>query len=114
MVVSRVKYQQPQTNLKLDRTSGPLNHDHKQSFGSQNRSYEIGATRQECMCTHCGEIGHTKSWCYELIGYPEWWDFAKAPHKRNSKTNHHASVAVIEPSHASTRNPKKASAFVAT
>uniref|UniRef100_A0A2N9EG31 Integrase catalytic domain-containing protein n=1 Tax=Fagus sylvatica TaxID=28930 RepID=A0A2N9EG31_FAGSY len=52
--------------------------------------------------------------CYELIGYPEWWDFAKAPRKRNSKTNHHASVAVVEPSHASTSNPEKASSFIAT
>jgi hypothetical protein len=49
-----------------------------------------------------------------LIGYPEWWDFAKAPRKRNSKTNHHAFVAVFEPSHASTNNPEKASSFVAT
>ena len=49
-----------------------------------------------------------------MIGYPKWWDFAKAPRKRNSKTNHHASVAVIKPSHASTRNLEKTSSFVAT
>jgi hypothetical protein len=49
-----------------------------------------------------------------LIGYPEWWDFAKAPRKRNSKTNHHTSVVVVEPSHASTSNPEKASSFIAT
>jgi hypothetical protein len=59
MVARRVKYQRLQTNPKLDRTFGPLNHDHNQSFGSQNRSYEIGAARAECMCTHCGETGHT-------------------------------------------------------
>jgi hypothetical protein len=34
--------------------------------------------------------------CYELIGYPEWWDPAKAPRKRNSKPNTHALVAVAE------------------
>ena len=66
------------------------------------------------MCTHCGETRHTKSQCYELIGYPEWWDFAKAPCKLNSKTNHHASVVVVEPSHTSTSNPEKASSFIAT
>ena len=49
-----------------------------------------------------------------MIGYLEWLDFAKAPRKRNFKTNHHASVAMIELSHASTRNLKKASSFVAT
>jgi hypothetical protein len=67
MVARRVKYQQLQTNPKPDRTSGPLNHDHNQPFGSQNRSYEIGAARPERMCTHCGGTGHTKSQCYELI-----------------------------------------------
>ena len=59
MVACRVKYQQPQTNPKLDLTSGPLNHDHNQSFGPQNRSYEIGVARPERMCTHCGETEHT-------------------------------------------------------
>ena len=35
--------------------------------------------------------------CYELIGYPEWWDPAKAPRKRNSKSNTHALVGVATP-----------------
>ncbi|KAH1046556.1 hypothetical protein J1N35_037340 [Gossypium stocksii] len=29
--------------------------------------------------THCGEEGHSKQRCYEIIGYPEWWDFTKKP-----------------------------------
>lgn len=33
-------------------------------------------------CTHCGEDGHSKTKCYELIGYPEWWDFTKKPKKK--------------------------------
>lgn len=28
-------------------------------------------------CTHCGEEGHSKQRCYEIIGYPEWWDLQK-------------------------------------
>lgn len=32
-------------------------------------------------CTHCGE-GHSKQRCYEIIGYPEWWDFSKKPRKK--------------------------------
>ena len=27
--------------------------------------------------THCDQIGHTKSRCYELVGYPEWWDHSR-------------------------------------
>lgn len=66
MVARQVKYQQPQTNPKLD---------HNQSIGSQNHRYKVGATRLERMCTHCDETGHTKSRCYELMGYPEWMGF---------------------------------------
>ncbi|KAG6768647.1 hypothetical protein POTOM_027574 [Populus tomentosa] len=77
-------------------------------------TYEIGVARPERMCTHCGETRHTKLRCYELIGYPEWWDFSKAPRKRNLKTNPHASVAVADPNHTSVNNPGKASSFIAT
>jgi hypothetical protein len=70
------------------------------------------------MCTHCGETGHTKLRCYELIGYLKWWDFSKAPRKRNLKTNPHASVAVAEPNHTSVNNPVnnlgKSSSSIAT
>ena len=100
---NQTKNQQSQTNPKLDRAPGPPNHDHNQSVGKPKR-----------LCTHCGETGHTKSQCYDIIGYPEWWDFSKAPRKRNSKSNHHVFVAVVEPNHASTSNPKKASSFIAT
>ncbi|KAI4323948.1 hypothetical protein L6164_023519 [Bauhinia variegata] len=29
--------------------------------------------------------GHTKDRCYELVGYPEWWDHSQASKKRNPK-----------------------------
>jgi predicted aspartyl protease len=31
---------------------------------------------------HCGESGHLKQRCYEIICYPEWWDFSKKPRKK--------------------------------
>jgi hypothetical protein len=34
------------------------------------------------VCGHCGESGHSKQRCYEIIGYPEWWDFSKKPRKK--------------------------------
>ncbi|CAH9128619.1 unnamed protein product [Cuscuta epithymum] len=36
-------------------------------------------------CTHCGEEGHSKQRCYEIIGYPDWWDFTKKPRKKISQ-----------------------------
>ncbi|XP_061366622.1 uncharacterized protein LOC133309809 [Gastrolobium bilobum] len=34
------------------------------------------------LCSHYGEVGHSKQRCYELIGYPDWWDFTKRPRKK--------------------------------
>ncbi|XP_052287864.1 uncharacterized protein LOC127899087 [Citrus sinensis] len=28
-------------------------------------------------CTHCRKKGHTKEQCFEIIGYPDWWDTRK-------------------------------------
>ena len=36
-------------------------------------------------CTHCGEVGHSKKWCYEIVGYSEWWDFNRKPYKKLEK-----------------------------
>lgn len=37
------------------------------------------------VCTHCGEASHSKQKCYEIIGYPEWWDFTKKPRRKPSQ-----------------------------
>ena len=44
-------------------------------------------------CAHCGEEGHSKLRCYEIIGYPEWWDFSKKPRKKIGQ----ATVATSSP-----------------
>lgn len=43
------------------------------------RSFDIGqnfvaSSGPPRTCTHCGGTGHSKSRCYDIIGYPEWWD----------------------------------------
>ncbi|KAH9783645.1 hypothetical protein KPL71_009401 [Citrus sinensis] len=37
-------------------------------------------------CTHCRKNGHTKEQCFEIIGYPDWWDIRKKNTKHGSKT----------------------------
>ncbi|XP_068645202.1 uncharacterized protein [Aristolochia californica] len=96
---------------KIARPTGP-NSDQNRTSGSQNRSCEVGTTKPKHICTHYGEPGHTKTRCYELIGYPEWWDPTKAPRKRNSKSNKHASVVVAEPSTSHTT--EETSVLIAT
>ncbi|KAL4555898.1 hypothetical protein LXL04_038530 [Taraxacum kok-saghyz] len=44
-------------------------------------------------CAHCGEEGHSKLRCYEIIGCPEWWDFSKKPRKKIGQ----ATVATSSP-----------------
>ncbi|KAB5516087.1 hypothetical protein DKX38_026735 [Salix brachista] len=51
-----------------------------------------GGDKSSYKCTHCDQTGHTKSRCYELVGYPEWWDHNRDFRKKNSKR---ASTAAI-------------------
>ena len=44
-------------------------------------------------CTHCNQTGHSKSRCFELIGYPDWWDPTR---HQNSKRPSTAVVAQIK------------------
>ena len=44
-----------------------------------------GGDKSPYKCTHCDQTGHTKSRCYELMGYPEWWDHSRDSRKKNSK-----------------------------
>ena len=32
------------------------------------------ADKSAYKCTHCNKTSHTKSHCFELVGYPDWWD----------------------------------------
>ena len=54
-----------------------------QSFGSsKNHSNNKNGKSSNMICSHCGETGHSKQRCYEIIGYLEWWDFTKKPRKK--------------------------------
>lgn len=35
--------------------------------------------------TACGESGQSKLWYYEIIDYPDWWDFTRRPWKKIEK-----------------------------
>nr|CAN61270.1 hypothetical protein VITISV_020532 [Vitis vinifera] len=61
-------------------------------------------------CTHCNKTGHTKSCCFEIMGYPDWWDHNHDQWKKDSKKTSTAAVAEIK---IETNVTEKASALVA-
>lgn len=40
--------------------------------------------RSNLKCFHCQKTGHTKNKCYELVGYPEWWDHTRKTQRVSS------------------------------
>ena len=46
-----------------------------------------GAGKSTYKCTYCDQPGHTEKHCYEIVGYPNWWDHNQAPRRRNTKKN---------------------------
>ena len=61
-------------------------------------------------CTHCNKTGHTKSRCFEIVGYPDWWDHNCDQRKKDSKKTSTAVVAEIK---IEANVAEKASALVA-
>ncbi|RVW81141.1 hypothetical protein CK203_044732 [Vitis vinifera] len=47
-------------------------------------------------CTHCNKTGHTKSRCFEIMGYPDWWDHNHDQRKKDSKKTSTGAVAEIK------------------
>ncbi|XP_038717263.1 uncharacterized protein LOC120010551 [Tripterygium wilfordii] len=56
-----------------------------------------GADKSSYKCTHCGASGHTKSRCYEIVGYPEWWDHTRDSRKVNPKRTSTAALVETQP-----------------
>ncbi|KAL6326105.1 hypothetical protein AAG906_000980 [Vitis piasezkii] len=61
-------------------------------------------------CTHCNKTGHTKSRCFEIVGYPDWWDHNRDQRKKDSKKTSTATIAEIK---TEANVDEKASALIA-
>lgn len=72
---------------------------HRPSQTSQDRpkatnpKHSNSSDKPTYKCTHCNQIGYSKSRCFELIGYPDWWDPTR---HWNSKRPSPAVVAQIK------------------
>ncbi|KAI4348030.1 hypothetical protein L6164_008793 [Bauhinia variegata] len=68
-----------------------------------------GVDKSSYKCTHYNQTGHTKDRCYELVGYPEWWDHSRASKKRNPKN-----ISNVAEANIGGNALGKGSAFIAT
>ncbi|KAH6766312.1 hypothetical protein C2S52_017295 [Perilla frutescens var. hirtella] len=49
--------------------------------------------RSKMVCSHCGMKKHTKESCFQLVGYPDWWDDTKRTKLPNHARNQGGSIA---------------------
>ncbi|XLR01631.1 hypothetical protein S83_067829 [Arachis hypogaea] len=99
-LVSRNRSTQHKSNPnQLDRT------------GSNYFKSTASANRSTYRCAHCDQSGHTKSHCFELVGYPDWWNHNRDPRKKNSHKN--STSGVVE-SKAEQDIEEKGPALIAT
>lgn len=95
--------------------NGQLENSEASAMVIRNRSIQLktanGGNKPSYKCTHCDQTGHTKNRCYELVGYPEWWDHSRDSRKKNSKR---ASTAAIVETKTEDDSNKKFSALAAT
>ncbi|KAB5521528.1 hypothetical protein DKX38_025847 [Salix brachista] len=66
---------------------------HQQRYNFQKN----GVDKTPYKCSHCDQNGHTKNKCFELVGYPDWWDHNRDPRKKNPKMS--ASTAAVVETH---------------
>ena len=53
-----------------------------------------GVKKSTYKFTHCNQTSHTKNGCFELVEYPEWWDYSRDPQNWNS--NEISTTKIVE------------------
>ncbi|KAI4356997.1 hypothetical protein L6164_000975 [Bauhinia variegata] len=79
--------ERPEASALLSHRSNQTPHDRPKASNQKNPN---SSEKQLYKCTHCNQNGHTKSRCFELVGYPDWWDPKK---HRNSKRSNTTAIA---------------------
>ncbi|KAF2298179.1 hypothetical protein GH714_016810 [Hevea brasiliensis] len=130
LMVRRVSVRHATMNGELEKSEAAAmvsRNRSNQNRSSQNQQDQTksktstGINKSAYKCTHYDQPGHTKDRCFEIVGYPEWWDHNRDSRKRNaskaSPTGAPASktstVAIVE-TNAEEDVAKKSTAFVAT
>ncbi|CAO2839435.1 unnamed protein product [Amaranthus hypochondriacus] len=60
----------------------------------KSKTYRKNDEKSHLRCSHCGGTRHTKSECFKLIGYPEWWPDSKKKNPQKFSDNRAGKAAV--------------------
>ena len=72
-------------NALLSRGSGG---SHKSSSNLGEALALLSRGERDIRCSHCGNTGHIKEKCWQLIGYPTWHPrFKRQPQRRTNQAN---------------------------
>ncbi|KAL5723468.1 hypothetical protein ACHQM5_006866 [Ranunculus cassubicifolius] len=65
------------------------------SSSSNHKVSNNNAHKSISRCTHCNRTGHVKERCFEIVGYPEWWDHNRDAQKKNGIAGYTSTVAAM-------------------
>ncbi|KAJ1383102.1 Zinc finger, CCHC-type superfamily, partial [Sesbania bispinosa] len=65
------------------------------AFYAPNSRKQRGRDGPKMKCEHCGKIGHEKSRCFELVGYPSNWDFKRSQRDHSKATSNHGGAHMV-------------------
>lgn len=70
-----------ETRLSQPKEDGPKFTDDRAALSMQSRYTPrsfIRSDKSKSFCEHCKKNGHTKDMCFELHGFPSWWEKGKS------------------------------------
>jgi hypothetical protein len=87
-------------DLRRGAMNGQQTNSEASAMAAQNRSNRRFSQKNDqkgdkpkYTCDHCGLPGHSKSRCYELVGYPEGWDHTRD--SRRTKSSRSTPIGAI-------------------
>lgn len=87
----------PIQEMTAFQVTGRRDHQISDAMSSQMRRGDTGQgdrrgeKKDGRRCTHCGKLNHTVEKCFEVIGYPEWWE-----EKYKDKKQRHPRAASVQ------------------
>ena len=90
----KVESNNPDTSAMVVRQRSTQNW--QDQFKTNHPKTTLNIDKSTFKCTHCNKTSHTKSCCFELVGYPDWWDHNRDQWKKDSKKTSTAAIGEIK------------------